>query len=171
MQVKNEAQTGLTAEIKIVPLWAWTLAAIAFVSAQIIFNTFLAGPGAPPAWLRVLLGISAGTILGCYLLLSGYVSREAPRRGMSALLWTLVAILIPNGLGIILYFILRQPLNRTCPQCGNTVQMGFNFCPRCSCKLSASCPQCQRLVGRNDIYCAYCGTSLRNQSQNSHNSI
>jgi RNA polymerase subunit RPABC4/transcription elongation factor Spt4 len=161
MQVKNEAQTGLAAEIKIVPLWAWTLTALVFASAQFSFNAMLAGPGAPPVWARMLLGLLAGTILGGYLLLIGYVSRDSRRRGMSPMLWTLVAIFIPNGLGIILYFILRQPLNRTCPQCGNGVQMGFNFCPRCSCMLSPSCPQCQRVVGGNDVYCPYCGTSLR----------
>jgi hypothetical protein len=161
MQVKNEPQTGLTAEIRIVPLWAWTLAAIGFSSVQFIFNTILTGP---PAWGRVLLGVLAGAILGCYFLLIGYISHDARRREMSPILWTLVAILIPNGLGIILYFILRQPLHKTCPQCGKAVQLAFNFCPRCSCRLSPSCPQCQRVVGANDVYCPYCGTSLRNQA-------
>jgi RNA polymerase subunit RPABC4/transcription elongation factor Spt4 len=75
-----------------------------------------------------------------------------------------VAILIPNGMGLILYFILRQSLRTACPQCGNAVQTGFNFCPRCNYKLSPSCPQCQRVVGVNDVYCPYCGTSLRNQA-------
>ncbi len=168
MQVKNEAQTGLTAGIKIVPLWAWVLAALGFASAQVFFNTLVTGPGAPPTWARVLLGLLSGSILGGYLLLIGYVSRDARQRGMSAVLWTVVAILIPNGLGIILYFILRQPLQRTCPQCGDAVQTGFNFCPRCSCKLSPSCPQCQRVVRGNDVYCPYCGTSLRNQAVPDH---
>lgn len=164
MQVKNETQTGLTAEIRIVPLWAWTLAAIGFVGAQFMFNMILTGPGAPPAWGRVLLSLLAGSVMGCYLILIGYVNRDATRRRMSATLWTLVAIFIPNCLGIILYFILRQPLHRTCPQCGNAVQTGFNFCPRCSCKLSPSCPQCQHVVDGSDAYCPYCGTSLRNQA-------
>jgi RNA polymerase subunit RPABC4/transcription elongation factor Spt4 len=165
MKVKNGTQTGLTAEIKIVPPWAWTLAVVAFTVAQFFFNFFLARqPDAPPAWGRVLLGFLAGTIFGCYLLFIGYVSGDARRRGMSPILWTLVAILIPNGLGIILYFILRQPRRTACPQCGNSLQTGFNFCPRCSYKLSPSCPQCQRVVGLNDVYCPYCGTSLRNQA-------
>jgi RNA polymerase subunit RPABC4/transcription elongation factor Spt4 len=165
MQVKNETPTGLTAEIKIVPVWAWTLAMVGFASAQFFFDIYLARLAeAPPAWFLALLGLLAGTILGCVLLFIGYVSRDARRRGMSPVLWTLVAILIPNGLGIILYFILRQPRQRACPQCGNAVQTGFNFCPRCNYKLSPSCPQCQRLVGVNDAYCPYCGTSLRHQA-------
>jgi hypothetical protein len=89
---------------------------------------------------------------GCILLLIGYVNRDAKRRrGMSPILWTLAAILIPNGIGFLLYFILRQPLRSTCPQCENAVQTGFNFCPRCNYKLGLSCPQCERVVGVNDV--------------------
>jgi RNA polymerase subunit RPABC4/transcription elongation factor Spt4 len=117
---------------------------------------------APPVWARPLLGILAGLGGVCYLLFIGYINRDAKRRGMSPTLWTLVAILIPNCLGFLLYFILRHPLHSACPQCGNAVQTGFNFCPRCSHKLSPSCPQCQRVVGMNDVYCPYCATSLRN---------
>ncbi len=165
MPIKNETQTGLTAEIRIVPLWAWVLAGIVFVVAQVFFNAVLGRhSGAPPAWGRALMGLGAGLVGACYLLLIGYINRDAKRRGMSPTLWTIVAIFIPNALGIILYFLLRQPLRGACPQCGFAVQTGFNFCPRCSHKLSPNCPQCQRLVGVNDVYCPYCGTSLRDQA-------
>jgi len=161
MQVKTETPTRLTAEIKIVPLWAWTLAGIVFIAAQIVFNGVMGRhAGAPPAWCRAVLGLLAGIGGGCFLLLIGYINRDAKRRGMSPTLWTIMAVIIPNALGIILYFLLRQPLSNACPQCGCGVQAGFNFCPRCSHKLSPSCPQCQRLVGMNDVYCPYCGCSL-----------
>jgi len=101
---------------------------------------------------------------GCGVLLVGYINRDAKRRGMSPTLWTIVAVIIPNALGIILYFILRQPRSGACPQCACAVQTGFNFCPRCSYKLSPSCLQCQRVVGVNDVFCPYCGASLRNQA-------
>jgi RNA polymerase subunit RPABC4/transcription elongation factor Spt4 len=165
MQIRNETQTGLTAEIRIVPAWAWTLAVIVFVAAQIFFNIVVARhPHAPPAWGRALMGLGAGIGGGCYLLLIGYINRDAKRRGMSPTLWTIMSIIIPNALGIILYFLLRQPLGNACPQCGHAVQTGFNFCPRCSYKLSPSCAQCQRVVGLNDVYCPYCGIPLRNQA-------
>jgi len=61
MQVRNETQTGLTAEIRIVPLWAWALAGIAFIIAQVFFNAVLGRhSGAPPAWGRALMGLAAG---------------------------------------------------------------------------------------------------------------
>jgi RNA polymerase subunit RPABC4/transcription elongation factor Spt4 len=165
MQVKTETPTRLTSEIKIIPTWAWALAGIVFIAAQWFFNVALAGRhDAPPAWCRPLLGLLAGIGGGCLLLLIGYINRDAKRRGMSPLLWTIMAVIIPNALGIILYFLLRQPLGSACPQCGNAVQTGFNFCPRCNNKLGPSCPQCQRVVGANDVYCPYCGTSLRDPS-------
>jgi RNA polymerase subunit RPABC4/transcription elongation factor Spt4 len=164
MQVKNDIQTALTAEIKIVPKWAWALAAAGFVGMQLLLNVVVAHqPGAPPAWGRVLLGLLTGVIFGCYLLFIGYVSGDARRRGMSPILWVCVAILIPNGLGIVLYFILRKPLSSACPQCGCAIQTGFSFCPQCNYKLSPSCPQCQRVIGGNYVYCPYCGTSLPGQ--------
>ena len=103
-----------------------------------------------------------GIVLGTYILFIGYVSRDSKRRGMNPILWTCVAVLIPNALGIILYFVLRQPLRGSCPQCGTTIRTGYNFCPQCNCKLSPNCPQCQHAISFIDIYCPYCGTSLRN---------
>ena len=128
MPMKNKRQSVLAREIGIVPWWAWALAAIAFVAAQWFFNfEIVRHPNAPPVWVRPLFGILAGVCAAAYLLLIGYVNRDSKRRGMSPILWTLVAILVPNLLGILLYFVLRQPLVRVCPQCGCAVQAGFNF--------------------------------------------
>ncbi len=165
MPLRNETQTGLTSEIKVIPAWAWALAGIAFAGAQVGFDVFLIRqPPPPPHWAIPLLGLLAGLVLSCFLLLIGYINRDAKRRGMSSVLWTVVAIVIPNALGILLYFVLRQPLRSTCPQCGNPVENGFSFCPHCSHKLAPSCPQCQRAVGASDLYCPYCGAALRNQA-------
>jgi hypothetical protein len=165
MQVTNETKTGFSAEISVVPLWAWTLAGIAFIAAQIFFNVVVPRhSGGPPPWIRPGLGVLAGIAAGCYLLFIGYINRDAKRRGMSPVLWTIVAMFIPNALGIILYFLLRQPLRNACPQCGNTVQTAFNFCPCCNFKLCPSCPQCQRIVNFAYLYCPYCSATLRNQA-------
>jgi RNA polymerase subunit RPABC4/transcription elongation factor Spt4 len=159
MRVKNETSTGLSAEIRIVPTWAWGLAGIAFLAAQWFFNFAVAQHAdAPPAWARPLLGLLAGIAGGCYLLFIGYINRDAKRRGMSPVLWTIIAVFIPNALGILLYFVLRQPLRSACPQCGNAVQTGFNFCPQCNYRLSPSCQQYQRVISASDAYCPYCGT-------------
>lgn len=165
MQLKNESQTSLGQEVRIVPAWAWILAAIAFVAVQYGFNVIIARqPDAPPAWARPLIGLLMGLLVAAYLVFVGYVNRDAKRRGMPRIIWTCVAAFIPNALGIIIYFVLRQPLRSACPQCGTFVQSEFNFCPQCNYKLSAGCPHCQRAVSPADVYCPYCGTSLRHQA-------
>jgi len=164
MQLTSARHTRLADEVNIVPGWAWGLAAAAFVGMQYLMHVIVPRePNAPPLWGRILLGLLAGAILGCYLLLLGYVNRDAGRRGMSRVLWTAVAILVPNGLGIVLYFILRQPVLEVCPNCASPVSSGFNFCPKCSSRLSASCPQCQHVVRPDDIFCANCGAALAHQ--------
>jgi RNA polymerase subunit RPABC4/transcription elongation factor Spt4 len=164
MQVRDEKQSALAAEIQIVPTWAWILAGILFVFMQFVFNVVVARQAdAPPAGVRALLGVLMGLLLAAYFLFVGYVNRDAKRRGMPRILWTCVAALIPNALGIILYFVLRQPLRSACPQCGHAIQSAFNFCPQCNYRLSSGCPQCQRAVSPGDVYCPYCGTSLHTQ--------
>ena len=161
MQLRNERQTGLEDELRIIPAWAWGLAVIAVVAIQFLFNIFVARENdAPPPPLRVFLGILVGVVIGVVLLFMGYVNRDSGRRGMSRALWTAIAILIPNGLGIILYFVLRQPLLSSCPQCGTAVQAGFNFCPKCNYKLNPSCPHCQKIVRPEHVFCPYCGNSI-----------
>ena len=165
MQLRNESQTNISAEIRIVPAWAWVLATIGFVAVQYIFNVVVPRePSPPPAWVTPLLGLLMGLLVAAYLVFVGYVNRDAKRRGMPRIVWTCVAVLIPNALGIIIYFVLRQPLRSACPQCGTFVQSEFNFCPQCNYKLSAGCPQCQRAVTPGDVFCPYCGTSLREQA-------
>jgi RNA polymerase subunit RPABC4/transcription elongation factor Spt4 len=159
MELKNESKVGLRGEVSIIPAWAWILAAIGFVAMQVVAQ-LIRQPDAPTPFVRALMGLLVGAVVACYLLLIGYITRDARRRGMSPVLWTLVAILVPNALGMILYFILRTPIRSACPQCGSFVQSGFNFCPHCSHKLSPSCPKCQRMVTATDVYCPYCGTTL-----------
>jgi len=157
----NGQKTSLSDEIKIIPWWAWTLAVVAFLCMQFLFHHIVPHHhDPPPPALRLWLGFVLGLVLGVYFLFLGYVNVDAGRRGMSRALWTVVVMLIPNALGFILYFFMRQPLQRSCPQCSTKVEAGFNFCPKCNCKLTPTCPTCQRTVRPGDSYCPYCGAAL-----------
>ena len=39
----------------------------------------------------------------------GYVSKDAPRRGMSTRFWILICFVMPGFIGAVLYFLLRMP--------------------------------------------------------------
>lgn len=161
MPVKNEVSTRFADEIRIISPWAYLFVGLGYVAAAaaVVFATLSGKPPFPLVGM-VPLAILGGTVIGCYFLLIGYVNSDAGRRGMSRLAWTLLAICIPNALGIVLYFVLRKPRIAICPQCQSALQPGYNFCPQCNFKVSPSCPQCQRVVGVRDVYCPYCGVSL-----------
>jgi len=113
-----------------------------------------------PIWGKTLFGIGAPLPSFVFVLLIGYVNGDARRRGMRHVLWTLLAIFIPNAIGIILYFILRDPPLRNCPKCGTAVQGGFAFCPACGTAMSQTCPECRHAVEPSWSHCPSCGGAL-----------
>ena len=98
--------------------------------------------------------------LAGYTLLVGYVYGDARRRGMRYVMWTLLAIFLANGIGIILYFILREPMLDVLLPCGCGVQHGFAYCPRCGANVLPSCPSCRRVVEMGWSHCAWCGATF-----------
>ena len=64
----------------------------------------------------MIMGYTWGALFASYALLLGYVSRDVKRRGMSAGLWMLVCVVLPGGIGAVVYFMLRQPIMSALPQ-------------------------------------------------------
>lgn len=110
-----------------------------------------------PVFLMSLIG---AVVLTIYVLLVGYVCGDARRRGMNHVVWTLLAIFIPSAVGIILYFILRDPVPVPCPACATPAAKGHAFCASCGAAVRASCPQCRQPVESGWHNCARCGTAL-----------
>jgi RNA polymerase subunit RPABC4/transcription elongation factor Spt4 len=158
MTIRNQIFTRSKDEIRILAPWAYVLFTLVFLTIAVLFVTVVGrDPHAPRLPIRCLLGVLAGTVLGCYAVLIGYINQDAGWRSMSRLLWTLIAIFVPNGLGILLYFVLRKPLTVRCPQCNAEVEPSFSFCPRCRNRLKPVCPHCQRSIDPGDKFCPYCG--------------
>jgi hypothetical protein len=107
-----------------------------------------------PVFLAALVGVA---FIGGFVLLVGYVFGDARRRGMNHVLWTLLAIFIPNAIGIILYFILREPVPVPCPACGTPAKKGQAFCAGCGAAVRAACPQCRQPVEPGWRNCTGCG--------------
>ncbi|MGH9513300.1 MAG: zinc ribbon domain-containing protein [Terriglobales bacterium] len=164
MPVRNEASTRFVDEVRIISPWAYAVALLSYpvAVAAVVFAVLTNKTGDHFYRLPVLVPIAilGATALACYILLIGYVNRDAGRRGMSRLAWTLLAIFIPHALGIVLYFVLRKPRILTCSQCGGVVEPGFGFCPQCRGRLNAVCFHCKRGVNAADIFCPYCGGDL-----------
>ena len=166
-------------EFKIVPRWlVWMVVVLYLIAVGIAVSVNLNPAlhdgdmfppelrGHPVVQSFALAGIvtAVSLVFAVFILLTGYVNRDAKRRGMSSGLWTfLVIVLWPAyfAIGFIIYFLLREPLPYNCPQCGATVGARFNFCPNCKCNLHPSCPQCKREVVETDKFCPFCGNDLK----------
>jgi hypothetical protein len=153
-------------EIRLIPPWLVYSVIGLFVLAQVvvqIVNRYDPFTGVPAQWAPLaLFGIvtAAGIPIAGLLFVFGYIYRDAERRGMHPVLWTLLAILVPYLIGVIIYFLLREPLAFTCPQCGAAVSARFNYCPSCGYSLHPMCPQCKHEVREGDRFCPHCAYRL-----------
>jgi len=144
----------------IIPRWLKILTLTLFIVGQIVAQiVHVFDKGGP---LIAYMGFTAGVALfiGFFLLFFGYINRDAKRRGMNSTLWTLLAIFVPYLIGVIIYFLMREPLPYNCPGCGAIVNARFNFCPACKYNLRPSCPQCKREVRLENKFCPYCAQEL-----------
>ena len=138
------------------------LALAGLVSLAFVVNP-TAGPGRGPLglWSFLDLALIACLFLSLFVLLVGYVWGDAKRRGMNHVLWMLLAIFIPNAIGIILYFILRDPILMPCPSCQTPARKGHAYCAACGAPVRTACPECKRPVEPTWTHCVECGVALR----------
>lgn len=152
-------------ELQIIPWWVFGLATLSFAGIQVIFMVFLARePNPPPVPVRIFLSLMLGGVLAFLVMLVGYVNRDAKRRSMNSTLWTVLVIFIPNAIGFIIYFLLRQPLMVKCPQCEAAVHPNFNYCSHCKYNLRPTCPKCAHVIRAGDAYCPHCAHELKGVS-------
>lgn len=111
------------------------------------------------ATLFLLLVLAA--FLTIPVLIGVYVYRDARRRGMNMVLWTLIAVFAPALIGFIIYLLIRKNYpDLECPQCGSPVTEPYVICPQCGARLRPACPSCARPVEPDWIVCPWCATSL-----------
>lgn len=165
MNRTSEEKFDIREEIKLIPSWAVVLAILIFAALQVLLHMVLfpRDPHAPPLALRIFFGFLPGCVLAFLVLLVGYVNQDTKVRGMNRTLWTLLVIFVPNAIGFIIYFLMRQPARATCPQCNAMVSPVFNYCPRCKFNLHPACPQCHRAIQVGDMFCPYCASELKGQ--------
>jgi hypothetical protein len=124
------------------------VAACAVVCCAVLIGVFLgimrrpihcaAAPPALNGLIGMSMGLLAGALIAIWILCLGYVYGDARRRAMPAVLWTLLAALVPNLLGFLFYFALRRPTASQCPRCGRAVEAGQRFCPSCGLDQSSA---------------------------------
>jgi len=165
---QEEEAATFSSELRLIPRWSVAAAVLTFVVMQYLFwVVFPQEHRHPPApiGMRLYFALSWGALASLYMLMVGYVSKDSPRRGMSARIWMIVCLVMPGGIGGVLYFLLRQPIISLCPACSTRVQSEYHFCPQCAYQVSASCGKCYRSVRITDLYCVHCGHDLASDNR------
>jgi len=151
------------ASVRIIPKPAWLVAGLLSV---LIVLPLLLGPmryddeiRGWPLIGRVGLIAVVPIVVIAYSMLVGFIYADAKRRRMRHVMWAWLA-LVPYFVGVILYFILRDPLPASCPQCGTDVPQAFAFCPGCGASVHPVCPQCGKSLQREWMNCPHCGNRV-----------
>jgi RNA polymerase subunit RPABC4/transcription elongation factor Spt4 len=151
-------------ELRIIPT-GWKIAALlSFFCFEFAFGQIMPRivhhHGLPPQPWWTLIAVVGSLFIALTVALIGYIYADAKRRGMNAILWVVLVILIPKMIGFIAYFLLRKPILHGCPQCGAPVRSDFHFCPQCHYALSPVCNRCGRPIGAGYAFCPYCGQGV-----------
>ena len=148
--------------LKLIPLWS-VVAAIAVFAWATWFFILRPAPEhhhQGPLAMRLIVGYTTGALLASYALMVGYVSRDVKRRNMSGPLWMMIVVVMPGGIGAVVYFLLRQPIMIRCSNCTTELTMGTHFCPQCRFQVAPVCGQCFRGVQITDAFCQQCGHDI-----------
>lgn len=164
-QIAYDTKITLKNELKVIPAVAWVVAGVVMLLwfglvVPLVLGAVRAKPDHPPIWFLHGLLAFAGVIIGLWVLMIFYVNADAGRRQMNRLLWTLLVIFIPNAIGFIVYFLLRQPIGQPCPKCRALLRPDFAFCFACGQEMTRACPACHRPVEPGWANCAFCGAKL-----------
>ena len=118
----------------LIPTGAKVAAVLVFLAIVAGLNWFFVDRntlGLAEVGLVTVIGAMGGLFAAAYVLLAGYVYADASRRGMPAIAWTALTVLVPNAIGFVRYFLLRKPIMHPCPKCGCGVAQDAAFCSRC----------------------------------------
>lgn len=153
-------------ELRVIPRAAWIVAWSLYVGFGIPLFLFVLPTdpeiGKWPRWGQALFAGGCSLFMVALVGLIGYIYGDAKRRQLRYVMWTLLAIFIPNAIGIVLYFILRdysilRDPTKPCPACGNVVTRGFPYCPQCGTAVQPACPNCGKPIEPDWTNCAHCG--------------
>jgi len=96
--MRNPESITVNEDSHLIPMWSIIVAAAAFVLVEYYFWMVLPGQRThppPPLGFRIYFNLSWGLLASVYFLMVGYVSKDAPRRAMSARFWIVLCLVMP----------------------------------------------------------------------------
>ncbi|MDR0268147.1 PLDc N-terminal domain-containing protein [Paenibacillus sp.] len=88
-------------------------------------------------WIIGLAGAVLLFVMIAKISLGIWTYRDAKSRGLEARMWTLIVVLVPNFIGLLLYFLIgRKQQRASCPSCGSQTQHGRPYCSNCGAAMA-----------------------------------
>ncbi len=118
-----------------------------------------------PDYIAMLLGL----LLFAFIFLGSLgfiIFRDAKAYGLPALKWALIAVFVPNLIGVVLYLVARSKVEKElyCSNCQAPVENDFNLCPNCAIVFESICPVCKKALKSQYERCPYCGSQVTGES-------
>ena len=109
----------------------------------------------------IILAALCLAALAIPVLIGVYVYRDAGKRGMNTVLWTVISVLAPGFIGFIIYLIARSDhTGILCGACGKPVMESYANCPYCGASLKERCDTCGHLLEAGWTRCPGCGSEI-----------
>lgn len=95
------------------------------------------------------------------------VYKDAQKRDLNPVLWSLIVILVPSLIGLIIYLIVRSDKKKIplCPCCKSPVKEEYSVCPNCGNRLKNICRNCSAPLLPGWKVCPNCSAPVT-QEQN-----
>ena len=95
------------------------------------------------------------------ILIGIWIYKDAKKREMDAVLWTLLALFLPSYIGVIVYFASRSKEKLyVCPQCGSDIRGNYSACPICALQFKRQCTSCGLICDEKWNNCPRCSSRL-----------
>lgn len=102
-------------------------------------------------------------ILALVIFMGVLVHKDAKKLHLNQWMWTLIVIYVPNGLGLLIYLIVRSNEKKKlrCINCGVAVDRDFKICPHCGQPFGKTCNSCGKFIQEEWSVCPYCEEKLK----------
>lgn len=136
------------------------LGVLAFASTSVILN--FTSFSRDDSIALIIIGIIGIFMLCIPVVIGIFVYTDAKKLGLNEWLWTLVAIFVPNLLGVIIYLVVRSGEKKklNCVKCGTIVEKDYSICPACGHPLKEKCNSCGKPIETTWKVCPYCASQL-----------
>lgn len=100
--------------------------------------------------------------IGVQIAIAIIVYKDAKAHHINALLWAIIASLVPNFIGVVVYLVVRSNAEKEkyCSHCKAVVDSAYNICPQCRSVFEKICPSCKHAVSKEVQICPYCGEDV-----------